>query len=509
MHRLLKRQLKLHLGKSHETDPRFQSEAFQDLLGAIDQAYGFYDQEKQLLERTIDLNSMELNDANARLRQKNKEITQLATIDELTGLANRRIYNEKIEQALERAKRHKRKFAIIFIDLDRFKIINDSLGHHIGDLLLKKVASRLNDCMRRKTDVIARMGGDEFTILLDEIKSTHDSEIIAKKILESLSTPFYLEGHELVITASIGISSYPQDSIHLSELLKYADTAMYSAKEAGKNNFKLYSSSMGKSAEKRMMIESALRKALERNEFILHYQPQLDLKSGKICGFEALIRWQSNKFGFISPSDFLPLAEETGLIIPIGEWVIKTACKQYQAWQASGFHPARMAVNISSRQFKDPDFFQRIDAIPETLGFSFDCLELELTERSIMQNTETSSKILQYLQERKIHLSIDDFGTGYSSLAYLKHLPIDKLKIDCGFVRDIETDPDAQAVVEAIIAMAHSLNLHVTAEGVETKAQLDFLKERHCDQIQGYWLSKPQPADKIEKLLVANKNYLA
>ncbi len=506
MNRLLKRQLKKHLGDLLTKEDSFQSESFQSLLNAINKSYDFKDKELRLFERTIDLNSQELNDANSLLKKQNEEITELATIDSLTGLSNRYAYNSKIDHAIKRAKRHNRNFALMFLDLDRFKIINDSLGHQIGDLLLQHVAMRIIHCVR-STDTVARLGGDEFTILLDEINDISDTSIVAKKILNKLSEPFHLEGHELSITASIGISTYPIDGSSLVELAKNADAAMYQAKESGRNNFQIYDPMMGEKAVENMALEASLRRALAEHEFVLYYQPQLDLATGKICGVEALIRWNSPKFGLVMPGDFIPMAEDTGLILPIGEWVLQNACFHNKAWQQSGLPKVRVAVNVSLRQLLNPNFLPSVDSALCSSNLDPKYLEIELTESSVMQKSNFSLDILRELKSRGIYLSIDDFGTGYSSLSHLKQFPINKLKIDRSFVIDIKENADANAIIEAIIAMSHSLKLDVIAEGVETADQLNLLREKNCDQIQGYYLSRPKPVPKIAQMLKEDRSY--
>lgn len=394
MNRLVERQLKKHLGELLSTEASLKSDRFQEFIKAVAQAYDFKDKEIRLLERTIDLNSEELNAVNKLLRKQNEEICQLASMDVLTGLPNRHVFNNKIDQALKRSKRHNRKFAVMFIDLDRFKIINDSLGHHIGDMLLKHVAKRLTSCVRG-TDTVARLGGDEFTILFDEINNIHDTEIIAKKVLEELSMPFNIEGYELMITASIGVSAYPSDGSNVVELFKNADTAMYQAKDIGRNNFVLYRSSMGEKAAAHMGLEYKLRKALDRNEFILHYQPQVDITTGKLCGLEALLRWYSPELGLVPPGDFIPLAEETGLIVPIGEWVLQSVCSQNKVWQQSGLEKIRIAINVSYRQLHNTDFLTSIDSALKLFDIKPECLEIELTESSVMQNPDVSMAVLK------------------------------------------------------------------------------------------------------------------
>ena len=506
MNRLVARQLKKHLGELLTTEASFQSDNFQEFLKAVAQSYDFKDKEMRLLERTIDLNSQELNEANKLLRKQNEEIFQLASMDVLTGLPNRHIFNSKMDEVLKRSMRHNRKFAVMFIDLDRFKVINDSLGHHIGDLLLKNVAIRLTSCIRR-TDTVARLGGDEFTILFDEIRDINDTKNIAHKILKELSKPFVLEGHELMITGSIGVSAYPSDGCNVVELFKNADTAMYQAKAIGRNNFVLYHSTMGEKAAAHMELDSKLRKALDRDEFVLHYQPQMDIATGNLCGLEALLRWNSPDLGLVPPIDFIPLAEETGLILPIGEWVLQSACSQNKVWQQSGLKKIRIAINVSYRQLHNSDFISSIDSALKMFDLEPECLEIELTESSVMQNPDISMNVLRRINAKGIYLSIDDFGTGYSSLSTLRKFTINKLKIDKSFIQDIENNPDAQAIIGAIIAMSHSLNLDVIAEGVETQAQLKFLKEKKCNQIQGYLISKPKPAGEIEPMLKESYNF--
>jgi len=503
MNRLLKKQLEKYIGKSYDSDPIFKSKKLQKLLSAIDNAYEYNDQERRLLERTIDLNSKELNLANKLLKKQNKEIAVLAKKDVVTGLPNRYAYNEKVKEALNRARRHNRKFAVLFIDLDRFKIINDNLGHHIGDLLLRSVAKRLLSCTR-EVDFISRVGGDEFTILSDEIQHVDEAVEIAKRILLGLSHPFKVNGYELTTTASIGISIFPSDGDNIITLGKNADIAMYRAKEAGRNNFQLYHHTINYKTLEDMTFESDLRMALKHNEFVLYYQPEIDLVSGEIIGLEALLRWQHPRKGLVLPMEFIPLAEETGLILPIGEWVLQTACLQNRLWQKEGLDQVRVAVNISGRQLQNPDFETTIDKALKKSGLEPKYLDLELTESIMMQKTEITEKVLQKLKTKGIRLSIDDFGIGYSSLSKLKRFTINTLKIDRSFVSDVTKSVDAKSIIAAIIAMAHSLKLDVLAEGVETQAQLDCLIKKGCDMAQGFFISRPIPAEKV-KALFKNK----
>ncbi len=509
MHRLLLRQLKKYLGTNYTNEPIYQQKAFEKLLKAIGNFYEFSERERYLLERTIDLNSTELNAANQQLVKQNEEILQLATTDTLTGLSNRLVCHERISQSLDNLKPAERCgefFSLIFIDLDRFKIINDTLGHHIGDLLLQEVAKRLLASVRQ-SDTVSRLGGDEFTILLENLSDPGIPSLIAEKILKTLAEPFWIDQHELLITASIGISNYPDSGNDLVEIVKNADTAMYGVKSTGKNNYKVYHPAMHDQALEDMELESNLRKVVDKNELILHYQPQLNMATGKIFAAEALVRWQSPKMGLIPPIRFITLAEETGLIIPIGEWVIRTACMQNAAWQRMGIRPIKVAVNISAAQLEYPNFIATIDSALDESGINPQQLELEITESMIMQREGIAEQNILELKKRGITFSIDDFGTGYSSLSNLKQLPIDTIKIDRSFVRDIVTDPDDAAIVTAIIAMAHSLKLEVIAEGAEVFEQIEFLTRQGCNHIQGYWVSKPLSAQAFGELLEKDINY--
>lgn len=423
---------------------------------------------------------------------------RLAHYDALTGLPNRLLFLDRLNQAMVQAQRNERLVAVMLLDLDRFKAINDNLGHSMGDRLLRDVAGRLARCVR-EDDTVARLGGDEFTILLPEIRYIQDGAIVAQKILDELSQPFDLDGNEVFIGTSIGIALYPFDE-QLEILLRNADIAMYHAKERGGNSYLFYATEMNTANLRRLSLESALRRALERNEFILHYQPQLDLKTGCIVGAEALIRWRHPTLGQIQPMEFIPLAEETGLIIPIGEWALRTACAQNIAWQEAGWPPIRVAVNLSVRQFHQKDLVDTVSRLLEPARIGSCCLEIEITESCLMQNTQTTTALLNALNDLGVQFSVDDFGTGYSSLNYLKRFSIDTLKIDSSFVRDIITDPDDAAIVTAIIAMAHALGIKTIAEGVETREQLQFLCQRHCDEIQGYLVSPPVPAGEFVQL---------
>jgi diguanylate cyclase (GGDEF)-like protein/PAS domain S-box-containing protein len=437
-------------------------------------------------------------------KQAEERLHYLANFDPLTGLPNRTLFSDRLSQALQRALRHKRSVAVLFLDLDRFKNINDTLGHAFGDLVLKNVSERLAACIR-EGDTVARLGGDEFVLILDNLAQEEDTRLIAQKVLSTLSSPFSVEGHEFFITTSIGIALYPNDGNTYESLIKNADTAMYRAKEKGKNNYQHYSPALNAKISERLAMETHLRRALERNEFELHYQPLVAPAWGRVIGVEALLRWKRPGVGMIPPSDFIPLAEETGLILPIGEWVLQTACAQNRAWQSAGLPPIRVAVNLSGGQFQQQHLVEDIAAILHETGLSPEYLELELTESIIMKSTEATVTTLRRMAELGIRISVDDFGTGYSSLSYLKRFPVSTLKIDRTFVGDLTTDPDDKAIVKAIITLAHSLKLGVVAEGVETREQLQFLQSLQCDYVQGELFSKPVPADKVAPLFAQQR----
>ncbi|MGH8807486.1 MAG: EAL domain-containing protein [Noviherbaspirillum sp.] len=427
------------------------------------------------------------------------KLRYVAAHDSLTGLPNRSMFQQALEHALSRAARYNEELAVLFIDLDRFKIVNDSFGHGAGDELLQTCARRLSACLR-ESDIVARFGGDEFGVMMEKFASIDDVLGVARKILDAVGRPFEIQGQEFLVTASIGISVFPNDGRNIEALLKNADVAMYRGKQAG-NSYELYSSQMNEQSLRRVSMESSLRHAIERDELILHYQPKLDLRSGRIVGAEALVRWQHPEWGMVPPVQFIPLAEETGLIIDIGNWVLKTACAQNRAWQEQGLPHMCIAVNLSARQFGYGCLLQDIAAILADTGIAPDCLELEITESMMMQNAEHSIGLLRELKAMGIKLSIDDFGTGYSSLAYLRRLPIDCVKIDRFFIKDIPHEADDVAVTKGIISLAHNLRLRVIAEGIETAAQHDFLQASGCDEIQGYYFSKPMAAPQLAALL--------
>lgn len=428
-----------------------------------------------------------------------QEIHHLANYDSLTGLPNRNLLHDRLQQAIVQSARMKGSVGVLFLDLDRFKGVNESLGHKAGDQLLRTVAERLRVCVR-ESDTLARVGGDEFVVILSIVADEDGVSSAASKILAIISEPFVIEEQELYLTASIGVAVYPTDGADVPTLLKHADLAMYQAKDMDRNNFQFFSSDLNVRVMERMVLESSLRRALERNEFELFYQAQVDVVERTIIGFEALLRWHHPELGMISPEKFIPLAEETGLILSIGEWVIRTACRQAKAWQDAGLPPVRMAVNLSGKQFRTK-LDQVVASILLETGLGASWLELELTESILMRNAAENQQLLQSLSGMGCSLSIDDFGTGYSSLAYLKNFPLGRLKIDRSFVRDIITNPDDRAIAKIIIDMAHTLKMEVTAEGVEDYDQLELLKSYGCREIQGFLFSKPLAATAAEALL--------
>jgi diguanylate cyclase (GGDEF)-like protein len=424
----------------------------------------------------------------------------MAHHDALTGLPNRVLLHDRVSQAIAQAQRNREVLAMLFIDLDRFKTVNDSLGHHVGDRLLKSVGERLESCTRG-SDTIARIGGDEFVVLLGDLEKPEDARHVALKVLDALAEPVTIGVHELRVTPSIGICAYPHDGTDVETLMRNADTAMYHAKQMGRNNYQFFTQSMNDAAQERLALENDLRHAVERAEFTLHYQPQLDLKTGRIVGFEALVRWLHPQRGMVGPSQFVAAAEETGLIGQIGEWVLREACLQARAWHHAGHSELQVSVNCSAQQFQRESFVETVGGILRASGLPAQQLDLEITESVIIQHSEAVIARFQALDDMGVRISIDDFGTGYSSLSYLKRFAIHQLKIDQSFVRDISSDPDDAAIVSAIIAIAHSLGLQVVAEGVETPEQLAFLRSLGCDVAQGYYFSKPVPAQEFERLL--------
>jgi diguanylate cyclase (GGDEF)-like protein len=454
---------------------------------------------QRTLEQRVEERTLELARVNAGLqaevaerRLADQRVVHMAHHDALTGLPNRTLFADRVGQAIARAHRRDGKIAVLFLDLDRFKNVNDSLGHAIGDLLLTAVAERLTNCLREE-DTAARLGGDEFIISLPDVADAGEAARIAARILGELAKPFRIADHQLHADGSIGIALYPADGGNAETLMRNADTAMYHAKESGRANYQFFSAQMTERVSRRLSTETDLRRALERGEFFLHYQPLIDLAAGRVSGAEALLRWPHTDQRCMSPAEFIPIAEDTGLIIPLGEWVLLEACSQAQAWQAR-CPGLRISVNLSARQFRQKDLSGMIERVLGETGLAPSLLQLELTESMLMHHAEETVGILECLDEMGVHLAIDDFGTGYSSLSYLKRFPIHSLKIDRSFVHDISSDPDDAAIVTAIVAMARSLNLKVTAEGVETEEQAAFLRSLACHQAQGYHFGHPMPA---------------
>ena len=439
----------------------------------------------------------------SQMKRSEAELDHLAHHDPLTELPNRLLLNARLEYAIQRAHRENSSLAVLFLDLDRFKTVNDSLGHPVGDQLLKSVAALLGACVRSE-DTVARLGGDEFVILLEGVGDSGAAADIAEKILNALNKRYDLNGQAVFVSASIGISIYPADGRDGTTLLKNADAALYRSKEEGRNTFRFYSAELTRVAHDRLNLESELRRAIEQKEFVLYYQPQVDVSSGAIVGAEALVRWQHPQFGIISPLRFIPLAEETGLILQLGDWVLNAACEQLQTWLDSGLPPITLAVNLSPRQFQHRDLVNQLRTVLDATGLPPRLLELELTEGAIMERGEAAVATLQELKDLGLRLSIDDFGTGYSSLAYLRRFPIDTLKIDRSFMRDIPRDTGAMEIASTIIVMAHNLHMRVLAEGVETREQLAFLQRNGCDSYQGFLSSRPVTAESFEKLLRPN-----
>ncbi len=433
-----------------------------------------------------------------------EQIKEIAYHDALTGLPNRLLFNDRLQVAVAQAHRQRQRLAVLFLDVDRFKVINDSLGHTLGDRLLQSVARRLADCIR-EGDTVARLGGDEFTLLLPGMARAEDVAKLAEKILEALRRPFAFDGRELFVTASIGISLYPDDGGDPEALVKNADTAMYRAKEQGRDTYQLFTAAMNATAMERLALEHGLRRALPQNELELHYQPIVDVASGHVHGVEALLRWRHSELGLVTPTEFVPLAELTGLVVPIGAWVLRTACRQAAEWQKRVAPGLSVAVNLSARQLQQPDLVAVLTRVLDESGLDPRYLDLEITESHTMQSADATAETLRRIKALGVRISIDDFGIGYSSLAYLKRLPIDTLKIDQSFVRDITTDPEDATIVTAVIALAQTLRLVVVAEGVETQEQLAFLAARRCDRMQGFLFSRALPPSECSDLLLRER----
>jgi diguanylate cyclase (GGDEF)-like protein len=432
---------------------------------------------------------------------------QMAYYDSLTGLPNRQLFYDRLNQGIYHAERYDTRLALMFLDLDGFKDVNDRHGHNTGDMLLQAVAGRLKDCLRQ-SDTVARIGGDEFTFVLSNISSVFDVSSVARKIRNVLVSPFHLSGEDVHVSASVGASIYPDDAGDAQSLIKKADMAMYKAKEQGRNIYKLYGDISSTVESERRSVENCLVQALEKNEFMLYYQPQVDIRSGQIKGMEALIRWNHPELGFIPPAEFIPLLEETGRITVVGDWVLRNACRQMKAWVECGYEQMRMAVNLSAVQLRQDDLLDRVRTILDETGLSASYLDFEVTESSAIYDMDFSISVLNDLKRMGSHVSIDDFGTGLSSLKYLKNLPVNKLKIDRSFVSDVDTSADSVAIIKAIIAMAKSMHLEVVAEGVETDLQADFLRSNLCDSGQGFLYSAPVPADIGTMLLHVDSNVM-
>lgn len=503
------------------------------LFEAIDAYYHQADNDREMIERSLDIASQEMLEQNRVLtselearRAAESRVVTLSNFDTLTGLANRSLFVDRLNQAIASALRQSHKVVVVVLGLDYFKLVNESLGYSTGNELLKIVGDRLRGCVRG-SDIVARLGGDEFALIFTEsvpgqrdVHPPHhrrnaNDEVepgtaeLLQRIMKTVSSSLMLADRELEVTCSMGVSLYPRDGTNSEALLKAASVALSNAKRIGSNNFQFFTVDLSAKIQARLVLQGQLRLAVEREEFVLHYQPQVDLCSGRIVGVEALIRWNHPELGLVPPGQFIGLAEETGLIVPIGAWVIRTACAQSKAWERQGLGSFRMAVNVSVRQFAQPDLAEYIAAVLAETGLEPHSLEIELTESLLMQDVDRSIDILQQLKAIGLQMSIDDFGTGYSSLAYLKRFPIDLLKIDQAFVRDIETSLDDTAIVKAIISMAHSLGLRVIAEGVETEAQCNFLRLNMCDEIQGYFFSRPVDAARIGDLLAKDQRLAA
>ncbi|MBI5910497.1 MAG: EAL domain-containing protein [Betaproteobacteria bacterium] len=453
------------------------------------------------------LYSAVLNDVSARRRDAAR-LDVLANYDALTSLPNRALFRQRLQRSLVHAQRYNEGLAVVLIDLDRFKNVNDTLGHEVGDRVLRAVAERLKGCLR-EVDTLACLGGDEFAVLIEQVSDTRVVGSVARKLLQTVADLLVLDEQEYHITASIGISTYPADGSDGATLLKNADIAMHRAKERGMNNAQFYAAAMNAHSMARLSLETGLRHALERGEFLLHYQPKVDIVSGRIAGMEALVRWERPGSGMVPPADFIPLAEETGLIVPIGAWVLKAACERNRAWQRQGMPPLRVAVNLSARQFVQANLVSDVARVLDASGLAPAWLELEITESMVMGDPERAIQTLRQLKSMGVALAIDDFGTGYSSLGYLKRFPIDNIKIDRSFIKDIPRNNDDATITRTIIDLTHNLRLKVVAEGVETAAQLNFLREHGCDEMQGYYFSRPLAEDAFSTLVQAQENKAA
>lgn len=458
--------------------------------------------EMEVTKRTRQLSTINRNLKTEIIERKRaeNELKHMAHHDVLTNLPNRLLLDARLKHAIERANRTKDQVAVIFLDLDHFKNINDSLGHQVGDQLLQKVGAALASCVR-DDDTVARLGGDEFIIILEQVKTIEDVHELAKKLLDVVTTQFSINEHQLFTAASLGISMFPDDGFTADELIKNADAAMYKAKDKGRHNYHFYTKELTSSAYNRVMLETSLRQAIENNELTIYYQPQISLKDRKVYGVEALVRWEHPELGLLTPEKFLQIAEDSRLIVPLGKWILLTACTQMAQWKKEGIDIQLVAVNLAEAQIRDPNLVDTVKEILDKSDCSCEQLELEITETFIMKETEHSINTLNALRDMGVSLAIDDFGTGYSSLSYLKKLPVNKLKIDRSFVADITSDNEDAAIIRAIIALGSSMNLDIIAEGIETKSQETFLKDHACQYGQGFLYAKPMPAEKIKAYL--------
>ncbi len=500
---LVAREAALHLREDKADLRDASATARERVILVAETVQALSEDQVQLLKQAnahLVISTMESLRLTAQVETAKGELDHLAHHDPLTDLPNRILMQDRLAQSIEAARRQGRQLAVIYMDLDRFKHINDSLGHPVGDQLLRSVARRLVACVRH-SDTVSRQGGDEFVLLLPLIEHAEDAALSAQKILAALAQPHHIEGHDLYVSVSIGISIFPNDGQDADALVKNADAAMYHAKETGRNNYKFFEPGMNARAVQRQSIEASLRSALDRHEFALYYQPKVNLVSGAVVGVEALIRWQHPEQGLLQPSHFVAIAEDCGLILPIGRWVLREACLQAQAWQQMGLPPITMAVNTSATEFRDRDFLCNLRTMLDETHFDPHCLELELTESVLMQEAESTNIVLHALADLGVQLAVDDFGTGYSSLSYLSRFPIDTLKIDQSFISHMSANPDDAAIVSAVISMGKSLKQRVIAEGVETPAQLAFLLAQHCDEGQGFYFSRPVTAQAFASLL--------
>jgi len=450
--------------------------------------------EKETLQYAVVINDI------TKRKQDEERIFLQANFDALTGLPNRTMFHDRLDQGMTSGMRTSRKLGLMFIDLDGFKLVNDSLGHDIGDLLLKEAAARLLNCIR-KGDTVARLGGDEFTVIMPNLVHRRHASLLAQRILDALSKPFILRGHESFVSASIGVTIFPDDAKEPINLIKNADAAMYRAKDHGKATYHFYTSDLNEEVQERLILKNGLSKALEEGELSLHYQPKLEIPTGRITGVEALMRWSNKDLGNISPARFIPILEETGMVVEVGEWAIKTACEQHKAWMEAGLPPIRIAVNLSARQLREASFVSIVKKVMKKARVEPESLEIEITESMLMSDASNAVVALEELHDYGLHVAMDDFGTGYSSLSYLKNFPIDTIKIDRSFVADIATNPDDSEIIKTIINIGKTLNRKVVAEGVETEEQLSILRNFECDEIQGYFFSPPMPAEKITDFL--------